>query len=129
MRTKVLFLMMAMAAICRAEDIKKVVLTTNPVMHCENCQNRIQSNISKENGVKGVVADLATKTVTVTYDADVTSVNDIIAGFSKINYTASIAGQPANGDCCGNGKGGACGCSQKAQSDTQAKTCGCTQKK
>ena len=37
MRAKVLFVALAFASACFAKDIKTVVLTTNPQMHCISC--------------------------------------------------------------------------------------------
>ena len=80
-----MLLTMTMAS---AKDIKTVVLTTEPQMHCENCEKRIKENIRFEKGVKKIVTDVEHQTVTITYDADKTSVEDIIKGFEKIKYNA-----------------------------------------
>lgn len=71
-----------------AKDIKTVVLTTVPQMHCENCEKRIKENIRFEKGIKKIVTDVEHQTVTITYDADKTTVENIIKGFEKINYNA-----------------------------------------
>ena len=57
-----------------AKDIKTVVLTTVPQMHCENCEKRIKENIRFEKGIKKIVTDVEHQTVTITYDADKTTV-------------------------------------------------------
>lgn len=72
-----------------AKDIKTVVLTTQPQMHCANCEKKIKQNIRFERGVKTIKTDLKTKTVTIQYDADKTSVPAIIQGFKKIKYEVS----------------------------------------
>ena len=36
-------LLMTLAAM--AKDIKTLVVTTQPLMHCENCENKIKDNI------------------------------------------------------------------------------------
>lgn len=84
------------AVVSVAKDIKTVVLNTNPQMHCENCENKIKNNLRFEKGIKEITTDLNTKTVTIKYDADKTNVDNIIKGFAKINYTATVAG-----GCCG----------------------------
>ena len=71
-----------------AKDIKTLVVTTNPVMHCENCEKRIKSNIRFVKGVKKIETSLEQKTVTITYDADITSESTIIDAFKKISYSA-----------------------------------------
>ena len=80
--------MMLTATAALAKDIKTVVLTTNPEMHCENCEKKIKSNLRFEKGVKAIETDLRTKTVTIKYDADKTTVDNIIKGFKKIKYEA-----------------------------------------
>ena len=89
MRTRVLFVVLALATVCFGKDIRTVVLTTLPEMHCANCEKKIKENIRFEKGVKSIKTDLKTKTVTVEYDADKTNVQDIIKGFKKIKYEAT----------------------------------------
>ena len=89
MRTKALFIALAFASVCFAKDIKTVVLTTNPEMHCTGCEKKIKDNIRFEKGIKSINTNLDDKTVTIEYDADKTTVEDIIKGFEKIKYAAS----------------------------------------
>lgn len=65
MRTKVLLMALAIAATCAAKDIKKVVLKTNPEMHCMGCEKKIKENIRFEKGVKSITTNLKDKTVTI----------------------------------------------------------------
>ncbi|MCI5664073.1 MAG: heavy-metal-associated domain-containing protein [Mediterranea sp.] len=98
MKTRMIMLALAvgMSVASFAKDIRTVVLTTAPQMHCENCENRIKSNIRFEKGIKEIVTDLKSKTVTIKYDAEKTNVKNIIAGFAKINYKASVVETPTN---------------------------------
>ena len=89
MRTKALFIALAFVSVCFAKDIKTVVLTTNPQMHCANCEKKIKENIRFEKGIKSITTNLKDKTVTIEYDAEKTNVQDIIKGFKKIKYEAS----------------------------------------
>ena len=73
-----------------AKNIKSVVLKSEPEMVFANCENRIKSNIRFEKGIKEIVTDLKNKTVTVKYDDDKTNVDNIIIGFSRIDYKASV---------------------------------------
>ena len=82
------FAIMIMALTVAGKDIKTLVLTTNPQMHCENCENKIKNNIRFEKGVKSIETDIAAQTVTIVYDADKTTEDAIIQAFAKINYTA-----------------------------------------
>ena len=88
MRTKALFIALAIASVCFAKDIKTVVLTTNPQMHCENCENKIKGNMRFEKGVKKIETDIPKQHVTITYDADKTTVEKLKAGFEKFGYEA-----------------------------------------
>ena len=88
MRTKALFIALAFVSVCLAKDIKTVVLTTTPQMHCANCEKKIKENIRFEKGIKSIKTNLDDKTVTIEYDADKTTVPDIIKGFKKIKYEA-----------------------------------------
>ena len=79
---------MLTAVVGLAKDIKTVVVTTSPEMHCESCENKIKGNLRFEKGIKSIKTDLKTKTVTIQYDADKTNVQNIIKGFKKIKYEA-----------------------------------------
>ncbi len=63
-----------------AKDIKTVMLTTNPEMHCNNCEKKIKENIRFEKGIKSIKTNLKDKTVTIEYDADKTTIDNIIKG-------------------------------------------------
>lgn len=81
-------ILVAMAAV--AKDIKTVVVTTTPQMHCENCENRIKNNLRFEKGVKKIETNVEKQTVTITYDADKTTVENLLKGFEKFNYSARV---------------------------------------
>lgn len=91
--------MMLTATAALAKDIKTVVLTTNPEMHCNNCEKKIKNNLRFEKGVKVIETDLRTKTVIIKYDADKTTVDNIIKGFKKIKYEAKeVKNTPKKGE-------------------------------
>lgn len=68
----------------------KAVFTVLPKMHCENCENKIKSNLRFEKGVKGVETSIPDQKVTVKYDPDKTSEEKLAEAFSKIGYKASV---------------------------------------
>lgn len=81
------FIMMSMMALSiYAKDIKTVVFTTDPQMHCEGCEKKIKGNIRFEKGVKKIETSVPDQTVTITYDADKTSVEKLVEAFKKIDY-------------------------------------------
>lgn len=91
MKRNFLLLMLALcAATCLAKDIKTLVVTTNPQMHCEACENKIKSNMRFEKGIKAIETDISRQEVTLTYDADKTTPEKLIKGFEKFGYTATV---------------------------------------
>ena len=87
---------MLTAAVGLAKDIRTVVFTTEPEMHCESCENKIKGNLRFEKGIKSIKTDLKSKTVTIQYDADKTNVQNIVKGFRKIEYQATeVKNEPA----------------------------------
>lgn len=92
-----------------AKDIKTVVFTTTPQMHCENCENKIKGNLRFEKGIKDIATSVPDQKVTIQYDADKTSPEKIAKGFAKIGYEVKVV----NGE---NKKGGCSGCNKKAES-------------
>jgi len=87
-RNIMLAALMSFAVTAFAKDIKTVVLTTTPQMHCENCEKKIKGNMRFEKGVKSIETDVEKQTVTIKYDADKTTVDKLLEGFSKFGYTA-----------------------------------------
>lgn len=71
-----------------AANKQKVVLACD--LHCQGCCDKIMKNIAYEKGVKDLVCDLKSKTVTVTYDADKTDVATLLKAFEKIGKPAKI---------------------------------------
>ena len=69
-------------------DKQVVVLSVD--LHCQACCDKIMKNIAFEKGVKDIVCDLKTKTVTVTYDANKTDVPTLLEAFKKINKPATV---------------------------------------
>ena len=72
-----------------AKDIKTVVVTTLPQMHCASCENKIKGNLRFEKGVKQIECDIPQQRVTITYDAEKTTSNAIIQSFGKFGYKAT----------------------------------------
>ena len=87
-RTALFLSLMLCSAGIMAKDIKTVVVTTTPQMHCNNCELKIKNNLRFEKGVKKIETDIDTQTVTITYDADKTTVEKLKAGFEKFGYEA-----------------------------------------
>lgn len=71
-----------------AKDIRTVSVTTDPQMHCANCEKKIKNFFRFEKGIKKIETSVTEQRVTITYDADKTSEDKIIDSFSKIDYHA-----------------------------------------
>ena len=82
--TMVLFLT---ATMMFAKDIRTLVLTTNPQMHCPRCEQRVVSNLKDVKGIKSVETSVADQTVTIQYDAKKTSQEKIIGAFEGSGFT------------------------------------------
>ena len=80
---------MLTAVVGLAKDIKTLVVTTQPQMHCSGCEDRIKGNLRFEKGVKQIECNIDEQRVTITYDADKTSSEKIIQSFGKFGYTAT----------------------------------------
>ncbi len=75
-----------------AKDYRTVVFKVSQ-MECENCERKVKNNIKFEKGMKEFSTDLKTKTVTIVYDADKTTVEKLQAAFGKFNYVAELVGE------------------------------------
>lgn len=89
-RNLLLMIALLFAAVTFAKDIKTVVVTTTPQMHCEGCENKIKSNLRFEKGIKAIETNVEGQTVTLTYDADKTTVEKLLKGFEKFGYKARV---------------------------------------
>lgn len=69
-----MFVMIMVAMVGFAKDIKTVVFTTTPQMHCEACENKIKNNLRFEKGIKSIETSVPNQTVTVKYNADKTTI-------------------------------------------------------
>ena len=128
MKKTILFFAVLLSVIAAsAKDIKTVVFTTNPIMHCENCENKIKTNLRFEKGVKSIETNVAEQRVTVSYDAAKTTADKIKKAFTKFGYNAEVV------ECKGSGKkpecGGMTGCDgKKAECSGEMNTSCCAGK-
>ena len=92
-----------------AKDIKTLVVTTTPPMHCESCENKIKGNLRFEKGVKKIETSIPDQTVTIEYDAEKTSAEKLIEAFTKFGYEAQEI-TPQNETKCECCQSDTCGC-------------------
>ena len=88
--TAMLFL--GLSSTVNAKDLKgdkKSEVTFLVSMTCENCQKRIEDNISFEKGVTGLDVNLPQKTVTIKYRKDKTTPDKLKVAIRKLGYTVT----------------------------------------
>lgn len=84
-----LIMMIAMTAtIATAKDIRTLVVTTTPQMHCPKCENRVKTNLKDVKGIKSVETSVADQTVTIQYNAKKTSEEQLIKAFEGFGLNA-----------------------------------------
>lgn len=127
-KTTMLLTMLLIAAVTFAKDIKTVVVTTMPQMHCESCETKIKGNLRFEKGIKSVETNIDDQAVTIQYDADKTTEEAIMKAFGKFGYQASKK-EAAQKECEKKECNGKHECSEKKECDKNAdcgnnKACG-----
>ncbi|MBR4177272.1 MAG: heavy-metal-associated domain-containing protein [Bacteroidales bacterium] len=90
MKTKLLVIFMALMTAIGASSLRILVVTPTPAMHCENCENKIKSNMRFEKGVKKVETSLERQEVSITYDAKKNNVEGLQAAMKKIGYDTKV---------------------------------------
>lgn len=91
MKKQILLLAMFMTAFIGASKEQKTLrVTTEPVMVCHNCENKIKKNLRFEKGISNITTDINRQVVTIIYDADKTNPDKILKAFGKIQYKAVV---------------------------------------
>ena len=91
----ILMALMPIVAVMAAKPDKQVIVLSCD-LHCQGCCDKIMKNIAFEKGVKDIVCDLKTKTVTVTYDANKTDIPTLLKAFEKIGKPAKVQSPNTN---------------------------------
>lgn len=104
MKKIVLLLALCAVPLCYAAENKKADKTQTKTtkqsykrtvvlacdIHCQGCCDKIMKNIAFEKGVRDLLCDLDTKTVTVVYDTRKTDLDTLLQAFSRIGKPASV---------------------------------------
>lgn len=97
MKKQILSLLaLAIAIVCNATDIKTLQVSTDPIMTCNNCENKIKKNLRFEKGIKEIKTDRENQVVTIIYDAEKTDQDKIVEAFGKIKYNVTILNDATN---------------------------------
>lgn len=83
-------LIVALPALLTAQDKNKTTETIKfkTSVECNNCVNKVMTNLPQEKGVKDVKCDLTTQEITVTYLKNKNTPDDIKKSIEKLGYTA-----------------------------------------
>ena len=98
---KKIFILLAsifVIATLTAKDIRTVTLTTQPQMHCANCETKIKNQLRFEKGVKRIDTNVEKQTIVIQYDAERISSDLLIKSLAKIGYKASPVTNVGNGE-------------------------------
>ena len=76
-----------------------LIVKVSPQMRCENCENRVKTNLSQQKGVAGIETNRANQTVTVVFDPALTNKETLKGAFPKIGYQVSEVGQGEVATC------------------------------
>lgn len=63
-----------------------LVVTTQPQMHCQNCEKKIKTNIRFVKDTKDINTSIDDQKVTIVYDCKKAKYEDFVAAFKKIGY-------------------------------------------
>jgi copper chaperone CopZ len=70
----------------KTKAVETVKFTTS--IDCQDCVNKIMTNLPQEKGIKDVKCDLKTKEVTVSYNKEKNNPAEIRKSIEKLGYTA-----------------------------------------
>lgn len=90
MKSKLLITLFALLLGAGASNLRVLIVTPTPEMHCESCENKIKGNMRFEKGVKKVETSLERQEVAITYDAKKTNVENLRAAMKKIGYDTKV---------------------------------------
>lgn len=91
------------------KNVKEVKVQTN--LHCGSCKAKIEDGLKTEKGILKTNTDVKSKVVTVSYNADETTSDNITKAIANLGYTAKSIdgkgccdGKEVKGECCSDKK-------------------------
>jgi periplasmic mercuric ion binding protein len=78
-----------------AAPVKTKTLKMKVEFTCANCQAKIQTGLTKTDGVESAVADLKTKVVTITYDPAKTDKDKLVKVVEGLGYRTEFTAKDA----------------------------------
>ena len=88
LKTKLLtaFMLLAAGNVSAKTSSDTLVVTTQPQMHCQKCENKIKSNIRFVKGTKKISTSISDQKVTIVYDPKKATYETFVVAFEKIGY-------------------------------------------
>ncbi len=83
-------LMTSLLLAAGGKNLRMLVVTPTPAMHCNNCENKIKSNLRFEKGVVQISTSLEKQTVSITYNGSKTNAEALRAALKKIGYETTV---------------------------------------
>lgn len=80
------FMLVIVGKTFAATSADTLTVTTQPQMHCANCEKKIKSNIRFVKGTKKIETSVDDQKVTIVYDARKAKYDDFVEAFKKIGY-------------------------------------------
>jgi copper chaperone CopZ len=71
-----------------SKTIETVVFNVNT--HCQSCKAKIEHHMTFEKGVKSVIADIETQTVTLSFRTDKNTVEGLKKALESLDYKVSL---------------------------------------
>lgn len=101
-----LFLMAGYTYVNAGTTSKSTTLKMKVEMFCDNCQSKVQNGLSKAEGVEKATADLETKTVTITYNPELTNKDKLVKVVEGLGYRTEFTPKDAKigHDCSDKGE-------------------------
>ena len=87
-----------MCATTTAKELKMLVVKTSPTVQNVEAQTKVRDVLRLKPGVKKVEANFAAQQVLVTYDADKTNQQKLVAALKKAGYEATVVSDGAPSD-------------------------------
>jgi mercuric ion binding protein len=84
----VLTLVVTTVSMAQTKKGVQTVTIKTPTVQCESCKKRIESYMSREDGVSKVVVDYKRKTTKVTFNTDRTNIENIKTAIANVGYDA-----------------------------------------
>lgn len=90
MKHILLAIMTSLLLMAGGKDLRELVLTPTPQMHCANCENKIKNNMRFEKGVVKIETSVEQQTVVITYNGKKTDAKALRTAMKKIGYDTRV---------------------------------------